>query len=105
MNFNLFENNIGTSIKSILVILLSVCFTACSEQVQWVADAEENFIPYKPLVSFNIARNKADSIVKLMSLQEKIEMIGGRDIFFTKGFEKYRIPPIRFSDAGAKPRS
>ena len=99
MNFNLFGNNIGTSIKSILVILLSVCFTACSEQVQWVADAEENFIPYKTLVSFNIARNKADSIVKLMSLQEKIEMIGGRDIFFTKGFEKYRIPPIRFSDA------
>jgi beta-glucosidase len=34
-----------------------------------------------------------------MSLEEKIEMIGGHNIFFTKGYEKYGIPSIRFSDA------
>jgi beta-glucosidase len=42
---------------------------------------------------------KADSLVNLMSLEEKIEMIGGHNIFFTKGYEKYNIPAIRFSDA------
>lgn len=99
MNYNLFGNNRSTSIKSTLVILLLVGFMACSEQVQWVADSEEIFSPYVPPVSYEVARNKADSIVRLMTLQEKIEMIGGRDIFFTKGYEKYGIPAIRFSDA------
>jgi beta-glucosidase len=34
-----------------------------------------------------------------MTLEEKIEMIGGHNIFFTKGYEKYGLPSIRFSDA------
>jgi len=34
-----------------------------------------------------------------MSLEEKIEMIGGHNIFFTKGYDQYGIPSIRFSDA------
>jgi beta-glucosidase len=42
---------------------------------------------------------KADSIIQLMSLEEKIEMIGGHNVFFTKGYDKYGIPAIRFSDA------
>jgi beta-glucosidase len=42
---------------------------------------------------------KAESILSKMSLEEKIEMIGGHSIFFTKGYDEYGIPSIRFSDA------
>ena len=99
MKYNFFGNNKVDSIKSKLAIFWALSLMACSEQVQWVADAEEDLSPYSPPVSYHEARDKADSIVSLMSLEEKTEMIGGRDIFFTKGYEKYGIPPIRFSDA------
>ena len=99
MDFNVFINNKCKSLKSILIILLLLGPIACSEQEQWVADKEEDLSPFVPPVSYREARDKADRIVSLMSLEEKIEMIGGRDIFFTKGYEKYGIPPIRFSDA------
>ena len=55
--------------------------------------------PFEPPVSYETAMAKADSIIQLMSLEEKIDMIGGHNIFFTKGYEKYGIPAIRFSDA------
>lgn len=54
---------------------------------------------FTPPVSYEKAIVKADSLVNIMSLEEKIEIIGGHDIFFTKGYEKYGIPAIRFSDA------
>ena len=99
MDYNVLKNKIYKSLKSVFIILLLLGPIACSEQEQWVADKEEDLSPFAPPVSYREARDKADSIVSLMSLEEKIEMIGGRDIFFTKGYEKYGIPAIRFSDA------
>jgi beta-glucosidase len=60
---------------------------------------ESRFQPFEPPVPYETAMAKADSILQQMSLEEKIEMIGGHHVFFTKGYEKYGIPSLRFSDA------
>jgi beta-glucosidase len=77
------------------MILLISCENPHKEAFQ----KETGLKPFLPPVSFEIAYKKADSILALMTLDEKIEMIGGHNIFFTKGYEKYGIPSIRFSDA------
>ncbi|WP_420573214.1 beta-glucosidase [Kordia sp.] len=50
-------------------------------------------------VSEKVAQKKADSIVALMSTDEKLDLIKGHNSFFIKGFEKYGIPEIYLSDA------
>jgi len=60
---------------------------------------EKEIEPFQPPISYEKAIARADSIVQIMTIEEKIEMIGGHDIFFTKGYEKYGIPSLRFSDA------
>jgi len=60
---------------------------------------EVPFEPFEPPVSYEAATARAERIIGKMSLEEKIEMIGGHSIFFTKGYEKYGIPSMRFSDA------
>ncbi|MDR3653516.1 MAG: glycoside hydrolase family 3 C-terminal domain-containing protein [Paludibacter sp.] len=57
------------------------------------------FKPFKTPISLAIADKRADSILSLMTLAEKIEMIGGHNSFMTKGFKKYNIPEFEFSDA------
>jgi len=58
-----------------------------------------SFKPFSTPVSFTEADKRADSILSVMTLDEKIEMIGGHNSFFTKGFEKYKIPAFYLSDA------
>jgi beta-glucosidase len=60
---------------------------------------EDPFQPFELPVPYETAMAKAERILEKMSLEEKIEMIGGHSIFFTKGYEKYGIPSLRFSDA------
>jgi beta-glucosidase len=45
------------------------------------------------------AQQRADSIVKLMSIDEKLALIKGHNGFFIKGFEKYGMPDIYLTDA------
>jgi len=82
-------------IQCILVLFFSACHTTGDNDFK----PEAQFQPYEPPVAYETAKAKADSILQLMSLDEKIAMIGGYDIFFTKGFDKYGIPSVRFSDA------
>jgi beta-glucosidase len=85
--------------KIIFLLFIVFIFIACQNQVDREFQKEVPFHPFEPPVSYEKAMAKADSLVRLMSLDEKIEMIGGHNIFFTKGYEKYGIPSIRFSDA------
>ena len=71
MDCNVLKNKIYKSLKSVFIILLLLGPIACSEQEQWVADKEEDLSPFAPPVSYREARDKADSIVSLMSLEEK----------------------------------
>ncbi len=81
------------------LIGLFFLFGSCHRRTDADFEKEALFQAFRPPVSYEAAMAKADSIVNLMSLEEKIEMIGGHNIFFTKGYEKYGIPSLRFSDA------
>jgi beta-glucosidase len=85
--------------KIFFLLFIVFIFIACQNQVDREFQKEVPFHPFEPPVSYEKAMAMADSLVRLMSLDEKIEMIGGHNIFFTKGYEKYGIPSIRFSDA------
>lgn len=78
-----------------IIFLLGACNNSLNNEFQ----DETEFKPFETSISYESAMAKADSILQLMTLEEKIEMIGGHNIFFTKGYEKYGIPSIRFSDA------
>lgn len=86
--------------KRLFALVISISFLLSCEPVQkGEFEAEEPFEPFEPPVSFEEALEDAEKILKQMTFEEKIEMIGGHNVFFTKGFEKYGIPSIRFSDA------
>lgn len=55
--------------------------------------------PFAPPVSFEKADERASAILQQMSLEDKILLIGGHNMFFVKGFEKYNIPQLYLSDA------
>jgi beta-glucosidase len=59
------------------VILLSGCHSSFENEFE----KEIHFNPFQPPVPYEIALAKADSIIKLMTLEEKIEMIGGHNIY------------------------
>jgi beta-glucosidase len=55
--------------------------------------------PFKPPISFDEADKKAESILKKLSIEERIELIGGYNYFFIKGNEQFKIPQLYLSDA------
>ena len=83
--------------KHILYFLvLQTAITLNSCKVNEISDTQEKF---KPPVSFDIASEWADSIVNLMTLDEKISLIGGDRIFFTQEIPRLEIPSVMFADA------
>lgn len=59
----------------------------------------DSFEAFNPPVSFEEAGEKADQILALMSIDEKIEYIGGHNFFFVKGVDSFNIPRLYLSDA------
>ena len=54
--------------------------------------------PLIPL-SFEEASIKADSILKMMTLDEKLKYIGGNHFFYTQKIKRLGIPSVPFVDA------
>jgi len=59
----------------------------------------KKFTPFSPPVPYDKAIAKADSIVKSMTIDERIEMIGGHNFFFVQDVEKANLPRLYLSDA------
>ena len=57
------------------------------------------FKPFEPPIAYEEAKRKAVEIVNQLTLEEKISLIGGHNVFFTKGFEKFKVPAMYMSDA------
>ncbi|MBI9073379.1 MAG: glycoside hydrolase family 3 C-terminal domain-containing protein [Melioribacteraceae bacterium] len=51
------------------------------------------------ILSGEEAAQKADSVLALMTLEEKIAYTGGDKIFFLRGIERLGLPPVYFTDA------
>ena len=56
---------------------------------------------FSPPVNFEAAGRWADSIASLMTLDEKVAMIGGDSIFFTTAIPRLHIPSVMMTDASA----
>ncbi len=87
--------------KKILVVFFCVSmFLSCTKQNDNLPVVKnEPFKPFSTPVSYDDAFKKADSIVKSMSVDERIEMIGGHNFFFINGVEKANLPRLYLSDA------
>ena len=86
-------------------LLLCVLLIACSEsKVDDLSPSEEfkteaTFQSFSPPIAYDNARAKAVSILNQMTVDEKISLIGGHNVFFTKGFERFKVPTMYLSDA------
>src|ERR1035437_4552934 len=85
--------------KRTIIITCGIFLHTFHSFSQPVKMENKTFTPFQSPISFAVADRRADSILSLMTLDEKIEMIGGHNSFFTKGFDKYGIPAFYFSDA------
>jgi beta-glucosidase len=84
------------------ILFSAMSFMACNtnekEENQTNEQSTEN-MKFVPPVSEETALKRADSIVSLMTLNEKLDLIKGHKGFFIKGFKKYGIPDIYLTDA------
>ncbi len=60
---------------------------------------EVNSNVFTPPINEERAVVIADSIISLMTVEEKLEMIRGYNSFYIKGFKKYGVPELYLSDA------
>ena len=85
----------NSNMEKLGFIAISILFLlSCTTEV--VVENKDVFVPP---VSEDRAIEMADSIIDLMSLDEKLLMIKGHNSFYIKGFEKYGIPELYLSDA------
>lgn len=54
---------------------------------------------FQPPISEEAAIKKTDSIINLLSLDDKLDMIKGYELFFIKGIEEFGLPQLYLSDA------
>ncbi|MBV6644500.1 MAG: glycoside hydrolase family 3 C-terminal domain-containing protein [Cyclobacteriaceae bacterium] len=76
------------------LLSLALLAISCDKSSNKPNDAQ--FVPH---VAENRAIARADSLVKLMSLEEKIDFIKGYNGFFIRPYPQYGIPAIYMSDA------
>jgi beta-glucosidase len=72
---------------------------ACGQSPELKTVEPYSFTPFTPPISYEAAGVKADSLLKLMTTDEKLELISGHNMFFIKGFERLGIPQLYLSDA------
>lgn len=86
--------------KTYLILLLCVTImTSCTMKENTLVSLNKQFVPFTPPVSEEIAFERADSIVNNMTLDERIEMIGGHNFFFVHEVESANLPRLYLSDA------
>lgn len=87
--------------KKVQLILLISCmmflmFISCTTKKEKVAFDKPQ---YHPPISHATASAWADSMIALMTLEEKALMIGGNRMFFTNAIPRLDIPGVKFADA------
>ena len=57
------------------------------------------FKPFVPPIRYEEAKEQAIDILTQMTFDEKISMIVGHKMFFTKGLKRFNVPSMYMSDA------
>ena len=81
------------------ILLLCIFISSCNQPKEETFKTTPEFQPFEPDIAYNDAKKQAVEIIDQMTIDEKISLIGGHNLFFTKGFEEYNIPKLYFSDA------
>jgi beta-glucosidase len=77
-------------------IVLAIAITMIGCKTETKLQEKQGFTPP---VSYEVATKWTDSIVNLMTLDEKISLIGGDRIFFTNAVPRLNIPAVMMADA------
>ena len=77
-----------------ILIAMAILINSCQS-----SDPQIKSQYFTPTNSFEEASAWADSMVTLMTLEEKVGMIGGREIFYTEEIPRLNIPKVLFVDA------
>ncbi len=77
-----------------VVLVFSVITVGCQSGIK-----PKDEPAFTPPVAYEVAVKWADSIVNLMTLEEKIMMIGGNNSFFTHAIPRLNIPAVFMADA------
>ncbi|AFN75434.1 glycoside hydrolase family 3 protein [Melioribacter roseus P3M-2] len=85
--------------KKHLLTIIMVLIMAANSFPQIYFNPDYQFKPFTPPIDINAAEERAEKILSEMSLEEKIQLVGGYNFFYVKGFEKYGIPQFYLSDA------
>lgn len=80
------------------LFLLAIIVLSCTEKTNENLDGNIMKTNFEELSSIE-AEEKADSVLALMTLDEKIAYTGGDKIFFIRGIERLGLEPIYFTDA------
>lgn len=86
-------------IKSIAFFSLLLFFSCTMGNNNLPVVKNKKFVPFNPPLSYGKAIIMSDSIVKSMSIDERIEMIGGHNFFFIKDIKNTNLPRLYLSDA------
>ncbi len=84
--------------RLVLLFCTGLLFS-CTPNEELTVVRNKEFVPFKPALTHEEAFTKADSIVKNMSVEERINMIGGHNFFFVQGVESANLPRLYLSDA------
>jgi len=86
--------------KIISIILLVVVMISLDKTTAQNRDTNKyQFKPFNPPINYEVAGKRADKVLLQMTLEEKINIIGGYNLFFIQGFENHKIPQLYLSDA------
>lgn len=77
------------------ICAISVSIFSCSQDKEKTMEKKS----FEPPVSYEVAARWADSVVNLMTLEEKIRLISGVDIFYTQDIPRLDIPRVFMADA------
>ncbi len=80
------------------ILLFTTIVVACKEKSE---KKMKEFVPFTPALSYEKADSVATEMLSQLTLEEKISMLGGKDMFYTQGIERLGIPPLLMSDATA----
>lgn len=77
-------------------VVTALAFFSCKQVDMKQINHVENF---QPPIAEEAAIKKADSIINLLSLDDKLDLIKGYELFFIKGIEEFGLPQLYLSDA------